>query len=213
MIVWRQAARPNAAQNPAYKLIRHIYISRYVILRGAYPPAIIPASTSPLSSSVPFPQLASVDKNQCKIFGHRSPILQKSCKVRSGFAEVVLTDQSSANWHKTDNRRSTRYPFVARAEIGEMNDGGFRIHARTTEISLNGCFLDMANPLPVGQQVVVKIFTASDYFEAGATVVYSQPNLGVGIEFHEVSRHFQPTLQRSLLEGMRLALLAENPNS
>jgi hypothetical protein len=124
-----------------------------------------------------------------------------------------LTDQSSASSDKRDNRRSTRYSFVARAEIGEMNDGGFRIHARTTEISLHGCFLDMANPLPMGQQVVVKIFTASDYFEAGATVVYSQPNLGVGIEFHEVSRHFQPTLQRWLLEGMRLALLAENPNS
>jgi hypothetical protein len=123
-----------------------------------------------------------------------------------------LTDQSSASSHKTENRRSTRYSFVARAEIGEMNDGGFRIHARTTEISLNGCFLDMANPLPEGQQIFVKIFTASDYFEASGTVVYSQPNIGVGIEFHDVSRHFQPTLQRWLLEGMRLALL-ENPNS
>jgi hypothetical protein len=93
-----------------------------------------------------------------------------------------------------------------------MNGSGFRIHARTTEISLNGCFLDMANPLPVGQRVFVKIFTASDYFEAGATVVFSQPNIGIGIEFHDVSKHFQPTLQRWLLEGMRLALL-ENPNS
>jgi hypothetical protein len=139
--------------------------------------------------------------------------LNKSCKVRSGFAEVVLTDQSSANWHKKDNRRSTRYPFVARAEIGEMNGSDFRIHARTTEISLHGCFLDMANPLPVGQQVFVKIFTAADYFEAGATVVYSQPNIGIGIEFHDIGRHFQPTLQRWLLEGMRLALLAENPSA
>jgi PilZ domain len=124
-----------------------------------------------------------------------------------------LTDQPSASSHKKENRRSPRYPFVARAEIGEVNDSGFRIHAQTTEISLNGCFLDMANPLPVGQQIFVKIFTASDYFEASATVVYSQPNIGIGVEFHDVSRHFQPTLQRWLLEGMRLALLAENHNS
>ncbi|MGB8323938.1 MAG: PilZ domain-containing protein [Candidatus Acidiferrum sp.] len=124
-----------------------------------------------------------------------------------------MTDQSSASSHKKENRRSTRYPFVARAEIGEMNGSGFRIHARTTEISLHGCFLDIANPLPVGQQIFVKIFTASDYFEAGASVVYSQPNIGIGIEFHEVSRHFQSALQRWLLEGMRLALLAANPSS
>jgi hypothetical protein len=139
--------------------------------------------------------------------------LKKSCTVRSGLPGVALTDQPNAGSEKKDNRRSTRYSFVARAEIGEMNDSGFRIHARTTEISLHGCFLDMANPLPVGQQVVVKIFTASDYFEAGATVVYSQPNLGIGIEFHDVSKHFQPTLQRWLLEGMRVALLEGNLNS
>jgi len=34
MIVWRQAARPNAAQNPAYKLIRHIFNNiRAVLLK------------------------------------------------------------------------------------------------------------------------------------------------------------------------------------
>jgi hypothetical protein len=105
---------------------------------------------------------------------------------------------------KEDRRRTPRYPFVASAELSE-NAVQTRLFARVTEISMNGCYLDMINPLPVGTEIFVKIFTSEDFFESAATVVYSQPKLGVGLTFHDVSRHFLPSLQKWLLEAMRAA--------
>jgi hypothetical protein len=105
---------------------------------------------------------------------------------------------------KEDRRRTPRYPFVASAELSE-NGFQTRLFARVTEISINGCFLDMINPLPAGTEIFVKIFTTEDFFESAATVVYSQPNLGVGLTFHDISRHFLPSLQKWLLEAMRVA--------
>src|SRR5579863_5996636 len=105
---------------------------------------------------------------------------------------------------REDRRRTPRYPFVASAELGE-NACQARLFVRVTEISMNGCFLDMINPLPVGTEIFVKIFTTEDFFECAATVVYSQPNLGVGLTFHDVSWHFLPSLQKCLLEAMRAA--------
>jgi hypothetical protein len=112
---------------------------------------------------------------------------------------------------KANTRRSTRYPFVARAEIGDIHSG-LRLYARVTKISANGCFLEMAQPLPEGKEILIKIFTATEFFEAGAIVAYSQPDLGVGLEFRDVSRHFQPALHRWLLQAMREAVLPQNPS-
>jgi len=100
-----------------------------------------------------------------------------------------------------ERRKTARYPFVANAEVRDASADA-RITARVSEISLNGCYLDMVNPLPVGTSVVVKIFTEKEFFEAPASVVYSHPNLGIGLSFHDVHTHFVPTLRKWLLEAM-----------
>jgi hypothetical protein len=101
-----------------------------------------------------------------------------------------------------ERRRAGRFPFVANAEVRETNSDT-QINARVTEISIYGCYLDMINPCPVGTAVSIKIFTQSDFFETSASVVYSHPNLGVGLTFRDVSPHFLPTLQKWLLEAVR----------
>jgi hypothetical protein len=102
----------------------------------------------------------------------------------------------------SQRRRTPRYPFAAQAEVTEpISDK--RIFARVKEISMNGCYLDMRDPLPTGKQIFVKIFTATDFFESSATVIYSQSNLGMGLAFREVSPHFMPTMHKWLLEAMR----------
>lgn len=116
-----------------------------------------------------------------------------------------MTIRSPNNPERRDDRRRTpRYSFVANAEVSETASQ-IRIFARVSEISMNGCYLDMINPLPVGTEIFVKIFTETDFFESAATVVYSQPNLGVGLMFQDISRHFLPSLQKWLLEAMRAA--------
>jgi hypothetical protein len=100
-----------------------------------------------------------------------------------------------------ERRKTARYPFVANAEVREAA-ADTRISARVTEISVNGCYLDMLNPPAVGTSVLLKIHTEKDFFETSASVVYSHPNLGVGLMFREVNPHFLPTLRKWLLEAM-----------
>jgi len=107
-----------------------------------------------------------------------------------------------------ERRRTARFPFVADAEVAETTSKA-RLNVRVTEISLYGCYLDMVNPLPVGTPVFIKIFTPTDFFEASASVVYSHPNLGIGLTFRDVSPHFLPILQKWLLEAARANL--QNP--
>jgi hypothetical protein len=83
-------------------------------------------------------------------------------------------------------RRSPRFPFIAVAEIIDTESEG-RVEARVSKLSLNGCYVDMPNALPVGSGVRIKIFAESDCFEATAKVVYAHVNLGMGLAFQEVS--------------------------
>ena len=56
---------------------------------------------------------------------------------------------------------------------------------RVTEISLHGCYVEFT-PLQKGSHVLVKIFAGSDFFEAGVTVIFSQPNMGSGLAFRDI---------------------------
>jgi hypothetical protein len=93
---------------------------------------------------------------------------------------------------------------VANAEVCEAGSSAW-IHSQVSEISLKGCYLDMMNPLPVGTQVLVKIFENGEFFEAAAKAVYSHPNLGMGLAFRNIKPQFLPTLQKWLLGAMRTA--------
>ena len=83
-------------------------------------------------------------------------------------------------------RRSPRFPFVAVAELSHA-ESGEKLASRVAELSLNGCYVDMLNTLPIGSIVTIKIFAESDCFEATAKVIYTHSNLGMGLAFQEVS--------------------------
>jgi hypothetical protein len=73
-----------------------------------------------------------------------------------------------------------------------------RIASRVSELSLHGCYLDMMNPFPTGTMVLVKIGAADLSFEAKSKIVYSQPNMGAGVGFLEVTPDSQAVLERWL---------------
>ena len=100
-----------------------------------------------------------------------------------------------------ERRRSPRYPFIASAELVEQVSEA-RMSTRVSELGLHGCYLDMMNPFPHGTQVLVKIYTDSEYFEAASTVVYSQNNIGMGVKFEEVKPAFAAVLNKWLLQAM-----------
>jgi PilZ domain len=93
-----------------------------------------------------------------------------------------------------ERRRSPRYPFFASAELIE-NKSDVRITTRLSELGLFGCYLDMMNPFPSGTSVLIKITEGEAQFESHATVVYSQPNVGMGVAFQNVEERYMKVLQ------------------
>jgi len=102
-----------------------------------------------------------------------------------------------------DRRRTIRYPFVASAEIIEEKSQT-HLSTRVTELSLYGCYFDTVNPFPVHTPILVKIVSGLVFFEARGTLVYSQPNLGMGVAFQKVHPYFLKVLQGWLLEAEKV---------
>lgn len=100
-----------------------------------------------------------------------------------------------------DRRRTLRFPFEASAEVSEEKSEA-RMPARVTEISLNGCFLQVADPFPDGTLLRVKIFVEGSFFEAHGKVVYSLPKAGVGVAFNDLKPYFVAVLKKWLLGAM-----------
>ena len=96
-------------------------------------------------------------------------------------------------------RRCPRYPCSASAEV--MWEEMIEV-TRVTELSRYGCYLETSRPLVPGTRVTLRIFDENRLFEATASVLYSQPQLGMGVAFREVKSTFQTILedwlQRSL---------------
>jgi len=79
-------------------------------------------------------------------------------------------------------RRNPRYTFIASAELFESATK-MRIATRVTELSMQGCYLDMMNPFPEDTIALVKITVGDKVFESKVRVVYAHSNLGVGLVF------------------------------
>ena len=97
-------------------------------------------------------------------------------------------------------RRVPRFPCKASAEV--TSDGAIEV-ASVTELSRYGCFLQTPTPLATGTSLAVKIMNQGQVFAATAMVVYTRPDLGMGIAFQEVKSLFQSLLEdwlRELLE-------------
>jgi PilZ domain len=98
---------------------------------------------------------------------------------------------------ESERRSTLRMPFVAYAEITEEGST-VSIAVRISDLSNDGCYVDMRSPLPKGTSVVIKLIAATDTFEAEATVAYSDPHLGMGVSFREVRSEARTILQRWL---------------
>jgi hypothetical protein len=101
---------------------------------------------------------------------------------------------------KAPFRRATRRcSFVAAVEVTELQTDT-RISARTSEISLGGCYVDMLGPFPVGSLVQLRIVRDDGVFEAKARVAYSQQGFGMGLQFIDMTPESRTVLQGWLAE-------------
>jgi len=92
------------------------------------------------------------------------------------FSEISMSEEQ--------RRRNPRYAFIASAELFEPVTK-MKIATRVSELSLQGCYLDMLNPFPEDTIAQVKITAGDKVFETKVRVVYAHSNLGVGLVFLE----------------------------
>ena len=86
------------------------------------------------------------------------------------------------------------------AEITNQESGG-QLTGRVSELSAYGCYVDILNTLPAPRTVTIKIFAASECFEATANVIYTHQNLGMGLVFQEISLQSGNLLRHWLVKG------------
>ena len=70
--------------------------------------------------------------------------------------------------------------------------------ARTTNLSLFGCYVYTTDPFPVGTKVSLRILHGGANFAAFGKVVSSKPDSGMGIAFAEIGSSGQAILEKWL---------------
>jgi hypothetical protein len=116
---------------------------------------------------------------------------------RSGLDQT----RSLGGMMERERRRTPRYMFFASAELLEERSD-VRIATRVSELSRNGCYLDMMNPFPMHTVVRVKIWTEENIMiETKACVVYSQMNRGAGLSFVDMDPKHLPLLDKWLAKA------------
>jgi PilZ domain len=99
----------------------------------------------------------------------------------------------------TKRRTVRRCSFVASAEVIDASTGT-RLAARTSELGLGGCYVDVLNPLPEGTLVEVRILRDQGVFEATARVAYCDPSFGMGLAFTEMNPEKRLLLEEWIAE-------------
>lgn len=94
-------------------------------------------------------------------------------------------------------RRAPRYSLTAVAEVVDLSTGT-RLSARTSDLSLVGCYVDTLNPLSSETPVKISITHKNETFTSAGLVVYSKANLGMGIKFLKVQQDQLGILQEWL---------------
>lgn len=100
--------------------------------------------------------------------------------------------------HVTVERRSApRRTLVLAAEVTELSAGP-KLGARTSDVSLTGCYFDTLNPVSKGSLVRIRLTHFDEAFEATARVIYVSPGLGMGVAFENVDPAQLSILERWL---------------
>jgi hypothetical protein len=101
---------------------------------------------------------------------------------------------------ESERRRAPRYPIIADAVVTEIASDT-QLPAKTSDLSVGGCFLDMLNPSPEGTEIEVRISYADTTFTACGRVVFTFPHMGMGVMFTSVEANQRLVLQK-WLEGL-----------
>lgn len=121
-------------------------------------------------------------------------------KVRTPFnlPSICRTITAADSWRvevvEQDRRRTPRFSFIATAEV-VVDGSDVHVAAGVSELSLHGCYLDMANPFPLSSQLGIKIFAENEVFQSKGRIIYLHPGIGAGVAFLDVAPEFRAVLE------------------
>jgi len=96
---------------------------------------------------------------------------------------------------QSDRRRQMRFPVTGRAYVSRIS-GGAGVWAKLGDISLDGCYLQISEPLEVGRRLTLLIKIVHTELEATGVIRVRYPGIGMGIEFTFMSKADRRTLNR-----------------
>ena len=95
-----------------------------------------------------------------------------------------------------DRRQSNR--GALRTEV-EYEGGGIRAETRISDINLSGVFIDVLSPLPVGAELKLRFTLSGGHLvSTDGAVVHSQPGIGMGVAFTNLTREDARRIQASI---------------
>jgi hypothetical protein len=100
----------------------------------------------------------------------------------------------------SERRRAPRYQLVADAEMVTPLSHGC-LKARTSDVSLVGCFMNTTYSLPPGTEVQLQLKYEGTTLMASGAVTRSEPSMGFGVSFGSM-KAAQRTLLQKWLEGL-----------
>jgi hypothetical protein len=98
------------------------------------------------------------------------------------------------NLQLLEHRRFPRYSCRGAAEI--LQSGRHSGQGTVSKISRGGCYVETAQPLPLGTEVQLRLIVADTGLFIGAKVAYTDPRGGMGMEFMVVP----PTQKNNLAQ-------------
>jgi len=114
------------------------------------------------------------------------------------------TASADTAWRDARDRRA--YPRLKTVNSVEVYaaENTAPIRARTADLSLGGCFVEMPNPLPRGTPVRIALWLKDTKVWANGRVVTSTPGFGIGAQFTEVTDADRNLLRQFLQSLTRL---------
>jgi len=96
-----------------------------------------------------------------------------------------------------ESRKAPRYAFRCRAQVNNRAAVGDCI---VRNVSLRGCYLETAHPLPIGSEIDLLIFIGDRIVRAGAKVRFLHAGCGMGVEFTHLRPRALSILQKLIRE-------------
>lgn len=94
-----------------------------------------------------------------------------------------------------DRRYAIRYPFAADVVLIDLETGA-QATGVTSDISLGGCFICTAKPLPLKARARVTLTRKDQTVEGLAVIRIVKPRIGMGIEFIDIESASHDLLAR-----------------